>query len=70
MGMTTQEWTNTVRLVTKVANKVYDGKNNEITIQQVKEIQVRINSWYRKMMPEELILVVLKGYSHYVIRYE
>ena len=70
MGMTTQEWINTVRLVTKVANKVYDGKNNEITIQQVKEIQVRINSWYRKMMPEELILVVLKGYSHYVIRYE
>ena len=70
MGMTTQEWGNTIRLVTKVANKVYDGKNNEITIKQVKEIQVRINSWYRKMMPEGLILVVLKGYSHYVIRYE
>jgi len=68
--MEQREWMNTIRLVRKVANKVSDGKSNGLTIQEVKEIQTRMNSWYRKEISEDLILVVLKGYSHYVIKYE
>jgi hypothetical protein len=68
--MTQQEWINTIRLVSKVANKVSDGESNKLTISEVKEIQTRINSWYRKEISEDIILVVLKGYSHYVVNYE